>query len=223
MKFGPPIVTNGLILYLDAANRKSYRGTGNSWLDLSGNNRNGTLNNFGATPFNNINGGAITFDGTDDYVSGTLPSTSTWTINLWFYSTDITSKLVFYIFSGTLDVASGIGFGGTYVTETQNRWWWGDNFAYSNANMAITTNTWYNLTVTDNGSSNFNFYTNGVLSYGPVFISSRTLDTYNIGRRASSDAWYANGKMATTSVYNRVLSAAEVLQNYNATKTRFGL
>jgi hypothetical protein len=187
---------------------------------LSGNNRTGTLTN-GPT-FSSANGGSIVFDGVDDYVSGTLPSLSIYTIDLWFYSTDITSKLVFYIFSGTSSVATGIGFGGTYVTETNNRWYYADDIPISVSNMTITTNKWYNLTLADNGSNNFYFYTNGQYSNSSS-DTSRTLNTYNIGRRASDGAWNAKGNMAITRVYNRVLSASEILQNFNAQRGRFGI
>ena len=64
---GPKIVTNGLVLALDAADKNSYVGSGTTWKDLSGNSFNGTLTN-GPT-FSNTNGGAIVFDGTNDYVN----------------------------------------------------------------------------------------------------------------------------------------------------------
>jgi len=221
---GPKIVRDGLVLCLDAADRKSYAGSGNNWFDLSGNNRTGTLTPAVNGPtFSSSNGGSIVFDGSDDYVSGTLPSLSAYTIDLWFYSTDITSKLIFYIFSGTSSVATGIGFGGTYVTETNNRWYYADDVPMSNSNMTITTNKWYNLTLTDNGSNSFTFYTNGQLSWGSVPETSRGLNVYSIGRRASDGAWNAKGNMAITRVYNRVLSASEILQNFNAQRGRFGI
>jgi hypothetical protein len=62
---GPDLVQNGLVLALDAADKNSYRGTGTTWSDLSGNNNTGTLTN-GPT-FNGGNGGSIVFDGVDDY------------------------------------------------------------------------------------------------------------------------------------------------------------
>jgi hypothetical protein len=70
---GPDLVQDGLILALDAADKNSYKGTGTLWNDLSGNVNNGTLTN--GPSFNNSNGGTISFDGTDDYVSITNNST----------------------------------------------------------------------------------------------------------------------------------------------------
>jgi len=68
----PKIVTDGLVLALDAGNTKSYPGSGTTWFDRSGNARNGTLTN-GPT-FSSANGGSIVFDGVDDYVSCGNPS-----------------------------------------------------------------------------------------------------------------------------------------------------
>lgn len=71
--FSPRAVTNGLILSLDAANTRSYPGSGTVWTDLSRSGINGTLTN-GPT-FNTANGGNIVLDGTDDYVNCSNSST----------------------------------------------------------------------------------------------------------------------------------------------------
>lgn len=67
MYTGPNIVTDGLVLYLDAANTKSYPGSGTTWNDLSGNGNNGTLIN--GYIFNSIGNGNLVFDGSNDYVN----------------------------------------------------------------------------------------------------------------------------------------------------------
>ena len=86
---GPNVVTNGLVLALDAANTKSYVSGSTTWNDLSGNNNSGSLVN-GPT-FNSANLGSIVFDGVDDYIncgnSSTLNITETFTISLWINST----------------------------------------------------------------------------------------------------------------------------------------
>ena len=69
---GPRIVSNGLVLALDAADKNSYPGSGITWRDVSGNNNNGTLTN-GPT-FDSSNGGSIVFDGTNDFVTGSIGS-----------------------------------------------------------------------------------------------------------------------------------------------------
>ncbi len=87
-KIGPDINENGLVLSLDAANYKSYTGSGTTWRDLSGNSNNGTLTN-GPT-FNAANMGAIVFDGTDDKVTISMNSSfiygvSPFSLNAWIY------------------------------------------------------------------------------------------------------------------------------------------
>ena len=89
-KYSPQIVTSGLVLALDAANKVSYPGTGTTWYDLSGNGNTGTITN-GPT-FSNVNLGTIVFDGTNDYVS--IPSTSNFnngnniTVEAWVLCTN---------------------------------------------------------------------------------------------------------------------------------------
>jgi hypothetical protein len=82
---GPDLIQDGLVLCLDAANTKSYPGSGTSWVDLSGNGNNGTLTN-GPT-FSSTNGGNIFFDGTNDYVrvssTSIIPGSSSFTFNIW--------------------------------------------------------------------------------------------------------------------------------------------
>jgi hypothetical protein len=154
---GPKIITSGCVLSLDAADKLSYKGSGTTWTDLSGNNNTGTLTN--GPSFNAGNQGSIVFDGVDDYVSGTLPSLSDWTISIWYYSTDITTNSVYYPVSGTT-TAAGLGFGGTFDAGTQNRWYYFDGtniLTHVNPNIVI--NKWYNLVVTKNSTS-YNLYTN---------------------------------------------------------------
>ena len=127
------IVSNGLVLYLDAAIGNSYPEAGTTWIDLSGRGNTGTLIN-GPT-YSSANGRSIVFDGVNDYVSGSIPTIDTWTMSIWYLSTDITSQVVFYPFSCTTS-ATGLGFGGTADVTTNNRWWFfdGDN-VLSNSNI----------------------------------------------------------------------------------------
>ena len=120
---GPEIANDGLVLALDAANPRSYPGSGTTWTDLSGNGNNGTLVN--VPTYSNANGGSIVFDGVDDYVSGSISTINSWSMCLWYLSTDITSQVVFYPFSGTTS-ATGLGFGGTLNATTNNRWYFFD-------------------------------------------------------------------------------------------------
>lgn len=214
---GKKIVTDGLVLCVDAANKLSYPGSGTTWRDLSGNNNTGTLTN-GPT-FSAANLGYINFDGVDDYVSGTLPSLSNWTISIWYYSTDITTNSVYYPVGGTT-TATGLGFGGSFDASTQNRWYYFDGTSVlGHANPNIVINKWYNLVVTKNSTS-FNLYTNSFLSLSTTG-ANHTLTTYNLGRRADGQ-WYVKGRIACALFYNRAITSTEVLRNYNVTKGRFG-
>ena len=213
----PSIVLNGLVLYLDAANIKSYPGSGTTWTDLSGRGNTGTLTN-GPT-YSSANGGSLVFDGVDDYVSGSIPTINSWSMTLWYRSTDITSNPVFYPFSGT--PATGLGFGGTFGVTTNNRWYFLDGTnALSSANTAVTTNIWYYLVVTKS-STTYNLYTNGSLSLTTTGVDV-SLTQYNLGRRGDA-VWYSKGNIAQASIYNRALSAAEVSQNFNALRGRYGI
>lgn len=212
------IVRDGLVLLLDAAKKDSYPGSGTAWNDISGNGNNGTLIN-GPT-FNSSNNGSIVFDGVDDYATGLLSTLADWTISLWYQSADITSQLVFYPMS-TTNGANGIGFGGTFTSDTNNRWYFFDGTSVlSNANTAILVNIWYNLTVTKT-STTYNLYTNGVLSLNTSGINL-TSTQYTLGRRGNGQ-FPVKGSIGNASIYNRALTAAEVSQNYNALKGRYGL
>ena len=180
---------------------------------------NGTLTN-GPT-YSSANGGSLVFDGSNDYVSGSIPTLTNWSITLWYRSTDITSKQVFYPFSGQAG-ANGLGFGGTFDASTNNRWYFfdGTNSSFSNSNTAVTTNIWYYLVVTKS-STTYNLYTNGSLSLSTTG-SDLSLVQYNLGRRGDNQ-WYVNGQIAQASLYNRALSATEVSQNFNALRSRFGI
>jgi hypothetical protein len=217
--YSPKIITDGLVLYLDAANTRSYPGTGTTWSDLSRGGNNGSLIN-GPT-FNSGNGGSIVFDGTDDYVIGSIPTITNWTMCLWYLSTDITSRAVFYPFGGTSG-GNGLGFGGTFSIDTNNRWYFFDGSTIiSNILMSVVINKWYNLVVTKN-STTYNLYTNGQLSMNTTGVNL-TYTQYTLGKRGDVFGGYAKGNISNTSLYNRALSATEIQQNYNTTKTRFGL
>jgi hypothetical protein len=116
-------ITNGLILNLDAANTKSYPGSGTTWTDLSQYKSNGTLTN-GPT-FSSTNGGGITFDGTNDFVlltsgAALLTQTSNITMEIWFYKTGI--GLNYRLFYNGNSGANGYGFY-TGVCSTPTTLW----------------------------------------------------------------------------------------------------
>ena len=219
---GPNISENGLIFSLDAADRTSYPGSGTTWYDLVGNN-NGTLTN-GPT-FNSGNKGSIVFDGVDDYVE--VPNfniANTITVDVWVKKTSGNS------WQGWLGNWNTTGNGDSwlltqddsnrasfYIMHTNNV---GDNIVDTSG--IIVGNVWYNYT---------GIFTNSTLSLyknGSLVNSKSTLQ--NTIYQNSLKIWYGrfstfylNGQLSNGKVYNRALSATEIAQNFNNTKSRFGL
>ena len=217
--YSPKIITDSLVLYLDAANTRSYPTTGTIWSDLSRNNNNGTLIN-GPT-FNSSNGGSIVFDGSNDY--GVLPNlipsgASNNSVFITFKSTTTISTRQWLYYSG---IEAGFR---RYSLEIQDSRFTFSYFESAIKTTILTTNTWYCGCATYNGVSKvLTMYINGTQ------VSTSTINL-NIGVSSNDyfgsfrgTNFFLNGQIAQVSIYNRVLSAQEVLQNYNATKSRFGL
>jgi hypothetical protein len=216
---GPKIVTDGLVLALDAGSKKSYSGSGTTWSDLSGNGNNGTLTN-GPT-FNSGNGGSIVFDGVDDYTiipdSPALKLNGNFTIMLWHRAITKTNT-----FPGPLYKGNSAIVGGGYIlfyTSVNNGIMWikRDNIQLP---MTSAVNTyWSHITFTYDGT-NVRGYLNGVNSYTSSTVTYSTNNDNSsllLGRADQS----GNAAIGTIQMYNRALSAQEVLQNFNATKSRF--
>jgi hypothetical protein len=213
----PSIVTNGLVLCLDAGNRKSYPGTGTTWTDLSGAGNAATILNQGAdnagTIYSSTNGGYITFDGGDDRATSTLPALTSYTTSAWVRLRNFSSgeRQLF-------QTANGIG-----LSVLSNLFM----FYNGNVNSTIQTvvsNSWYNwvMTTTNTPSNSTKMFINNVAdgnfaNYGAITAGNITLAATNtIQRVLSCD-------IAIFSIYNRALSATEIAQNYNALKGRYGL
>jgi len=214
---GPRIVTSGLVLNLDAADRNSYVSGSTIWNDLSGNSNNGTLTN-GPT-FSSANGGAIVFDGVDDYVNLGRPAIldlTTLTLSAWVLTTANVNQIVIgksYLSSYYMNIAPNV---------KKFAFWTNANQLVSTTISAIGNPAWCNIVATINSTSK-NMYFNGIID------SSTTGETVGID---SNDVYIGNsqavsqpflGNIASVQIYNRALSAQEVAQNYNATKTRYGL
>lgn len=220
------IVTNGLVLYLDAANYLSYTSGSTVWRDLSSSNLSGSLIN-GPT-FSSGNAGSIVFDGVDDYVDlGTFNGLGSIdrTISVWFRvnsltggttriitfpvdntSTDTPAYTVGLSLFGNLEV----GIGGTPY----------DGYIL---NVSYTLGSWVNITSTIVGKT-ITIYKNTV-SQGSR-TSTGVVPTNPLGylgRYNGNYGQYLPGNIANAQIYNRALTPSEILQNYNAQKSRFGL
>lgn len=239
--YSPKIVSNGLVLYLDAANTKSYANQSTVWRDLTTNANNGTLTN-GAT-FSSDNGGAIVLDGTNDYVSindaTSLEPATAICLEVVFthsvlnaYNTVIckpfngppwSSPFLSYMlrlntagFGFPNHMEIGLNLDGTYRSVRHD-------FTYA-------LNQIYHVLFNYNTTGTTQYYVNGVLSTLSSSLTTATAIGYSTpplllgaGYGASPVGEFLTGKVFLTRIYNRTLSLNEVTQNYNATKTRFGL
>jgi Concanavalin A-like lectin/glucanases superfamily len=219
-----PIVTNGLVINLDAGFVPSYPTTGATWYDLSGYGNNATMYN--GLSYNS--GGWMDFDGADDYcsINYNSASMSSWntgqTISIWMYHNIPDGR------RNPWDQAYG-GYG-TWTHEQGGS----INYYYGNAGVnnqpytslasaSVTKNVWNHMCVT-RSTSTINWYKNGVLSStqnNPYGTLANTTANIRIGLGYTGTYW--QGRMAIIQAYNRPLTATEVLQNYNAQKARFGL
>ena len=220
------IVTNGLVLFLDANNTNSYPGSGTSWYDLSGNGNTGTLTN-GPT-FSAANGGCIVFDGVNDYVAGGNLGTfySQGTISYWMYSTAVENYRNPFTtnYNGVnvgirFEQSNGGGFG--VIIGNDAGTFAGVNYVPS---AILTVNSWYNVVLVWNTVTNIaTGYLNGDLKFnGSHTYWATTLPAIAIGNGFSSDRYF-KGNISSVGIYNRALTATEVLQNFNETRTKFGV
>ena len=226
-----PIITNGLVLYLDAANNKSYPEMGLNWYDLTSNSNNGTLTN-GPT-FNPINGGSIEFDGVNDYVdfsTTNLSGTGDITIDTFLKLDGAQSSyadIFDYSHAGPPSIGgfviqqnadAGVGSNNFYFA-----WWNGSGFDFSYFQVPLT-KTYFHLVITKSGGSVV-VYINGVSSFtgsGSSYLDG-TGRVMAIGANKAGYGRYIKGTIGEFRIYSKALSPSEVLQNYNAKKSGYGL
>ena len=216
-----PIYNNGLVLNLDAGNANSYPGTGTTWFDLASGN-NGTLVN-GPT-YDTTNGGSILFDGVNDRISTfptQFPNNGSKTIDVWFKTTSTVRQGL----CGTRDGSTGWVF--TINRTTSGRL----TYFHTGSGTAefaagITTNTWYNAVATHDSTTGLvKIYLNGSL-IGSANVGVIYSSTFNgvIGDEDSAvPSTPFKGNIPKVTIYNKVLTDTEILNNFNSTRGRFGL
>ena len=235
---GPNIVEDGLILAIDAANIKSYPGSGTTWTDLVGSN-DGTLTN-GPTFDSTEALGTITLDGSNDYIDFGNASVANFDHNdafsyeIWLRSTANTSKYIMgknessgnyrgveISYRGNTHVGK-LSFAIRNTNSTSNR------IVVSTVNNTYRGNNWHHIVGTYDGSgtaSGMNIIidtVNDTTTASTGDISGGITSTSNlcIGSR-NGDANYLPGTFGVFRIYAKELSSAEITQNYNATKSRF--
>ena len=221
ISYSPKIVTSGLVLCLDAANIKSYPGSGTTWFDLSGNGNNGPIVN-SPTFSNNV------FTFSNALQQGVnIPYKSEWRL--------IGSNTITYW-------ANGVGDSNRTVVGYEKGSWRGyqllsNGVAYSgsdgsndlNVSFTKASNDWVMLAwVIDRSAGFYYLYRNGILQTSsaithPDLSSSFSGGNLTIGSSAGSATRFYTGSISSVSFYTRALSAAEVQQNFNAIRGRYGI
>ena len=243
-RIGVNIVKDGLVLYLDAANSISYVSGSTTWNDLSRGGNNGTLVN-GPT-FNSGNGGSIVFDGADDY--STLGQNSGFNmaptnVSMLFWINGNYSNYYLGVFERTTVTGAGLD-----IPIPSNGWVQVGYISSGSTNYFVingiryvsnTSGTYsydYPLfrpiySAADNlfsspGAENFAFSLqsfSGGYSLGSYVWSDKNNRLLGRNQTGVGFSKYFSGSISTTTIYNRTLSVEEILQNYNTTKTRYGL
>ena len=235
---GPEVVNGGLVLCLDAANPKSYPGSGTAWTDMSGLGNNGTLVN-GPT-FDANNAGGIVFDGVNDYMTTTvLPSgTDLFTLSFWIYlNTNLTgnwggSNKSAIIFTGDnagtyefilLTIDGNVGPPYTIALSKYGQAKTG--LCQISQTNIMPIQRWHNLVLIRDGAASQQIYLNGsLLTTGNISDSMASAATMLSGGATQSGySGYLNGKFSNILKYNRALSASEIQQNFNALRGRYGI
>jgi hypothetical protein len=220
--FGRGIVRDGLVLDLDAGIPASYSGSGTTWNDLSGNSNTGTLTN-GPT-YSSANNGSIIFDGSDDYVALTGSTTvSQATFSVWLRRNGSQNSSAGILFSRS---ASASGFNFFPGTNNLGYHWNNAVSTYSyNSGLTVPDNAW-SMCVLSITSTTATFYlcqSSGITTATSTQAhASAIIDALTLGYDGFSTRYF-KGDIAQASIYNRALSAAEISQNFNALRNRFGL
>jgi hypothetical protein len=237
---GPSIITDGLVLYLDAGNTKSYISGSTTWNDISRVGNNGTLVN-GPT-FSSSYGGSIVFDGVDDLVNTSLSvqGITAFSTEVVFRTTTTYDTAQFYNCPSICGTAQGSGTSGDWLLAVKS----GSLVSYDeltggnnniSLNIYVSNNNWYYVQVTKTTDGIVTYYVNGtqILQLTGRTSALRTVSTgstiygtnWMVGSAFWTEAAYRNfsGSIAFNRFYNRALSAQEITQNFNATKGRFQL
>ena len=215
------IVTSGLQLNTDAGFVGSYPTTSSIWYDISGNANNGTLQN--NPTFTSANSGSFVFNGSNQ--TSTLASLNlqqNFTLAGWYKPSVLNGFAIF----GQGITAANQGLHIWYTSNTLIRFGMFGNDTDFTVSTPI--NNWYYIACTYNNSSPFTkqLYINGVAQTGNVVSGPAAYTgtgTFRLGATYSSGGAFGSGSFAGMTMYNRILSATEILQNFNATKGRYGL
>ena len=225
--YGPRVVTDGLVLALDAGDTNSYPGSGTTWTDLSGQGNNGTLVN-GPT-YSGSDGGYLSFDGVNDYVSTNYTATfQDFTLCAFVKANNPNGKTWEDIID-SYDIDSSDWCRITFRDGRPSLEIDANSVRSSVTSPTIATaDQWYHIVGVRSGTTGY-LYIDGILnkqnSVTGNVISADTDSQFFIGNisRPTSPGEGWNGNIAQASIYNRALTASEIQQNFNALRGRFGI
>ena len=223
---GPSGVSDGLVFKLDAANFRSYSGSGLT--------ANGLISGIGGTLVNGVgftssNNGSFFFDGTNDYIPigslGTFYNQGT--ISFWIKFQDVSSSIrnPFSTNHGTANNVNVLRFETAEVAGSLRVWLGNSSGTYSGLYYSnVSTNVWYNIVLSWNQSTTtVSGYYNGILDNSNSSWSNWPTSFANVGLGVGYLGRYFQGNIGSMQLYNRALSATEVMQNFNAMRERYNI
>jgi|TARA_B100000085_G_scaffold193860_1_gene177748 hypothetical protein len=226
----PSIITNNLLMHVDAGNSFSYSGSGTTWTDLSGNGNNITLSSSGISYNSTDGGGSIVFDGTNGQGTSSINITNMNTggsLEIWCKITDTSGYRHIGGWRGSTSQFYMLLLSGTGEMEARAKW---SSAAYtdivtSDYGTTFWANNWNHIVFTNTTNNSSRFYLNGsFVSASPSGVGSfPSNNLFELMKTANLSIATAAGRLSQVRVYSDTLSDSEVTQNYNATKSRFGL
>jgi len=218
MYTGPNIVTNGLVLALDAANPKSYISGSTTWNDLSGNGLNGSQSGSVFPSYNSSNNGNLVFTSNSPINIGnsSILNLTNLTLSVWYKTTTTSNQQLVaksYTTSYYLNVANN-----------SFSFWTNSSELMANGITTLCDGNWHNIVATMTGTTKTTYFDGSQVATGTGNIP--TTDAYNLVIGNQGNPNYSapfSGNISTVQIYNRALSSQEVLQNYNGQKSRFNL
>lgn len=228
----PYIVTSGQVVCLDPGNPRSYSGSGTNWIDASGGGYNATITN--GPSYSTDNGGIFNLDGVDDYFVLNQINSSTISVSMWLYLNAYPAGNTFKYYVPIRQGYSPVNYS-IYIDDYVLKSYMESSSGvsqYVSSNQTMPTSVWFNLTGIWNWTSNtITFYKDGTSIYSGSFSAgpytfNNTSQGYNftdISRNVINNNSFVSGKIGPITIYNKVLTLAEVQQNFNAYRGRYGI
>lgn len=215
VSYNSSIVTNGLVLCLDAGNPRSYPGSGTLWNDVSGTGTIGTLIN-GPT-YNSANLGSIVFDGIDDFVNSPATKTASCSFCCWAKTSSVATNPMLFN-AGPNGQGPDLFF---YNNKISWNVWDGDGSPFGTMPASVTDGNWHYYVVLNDSASTAKLYYDNVLLGSTTYRNASGNTNLTVGGNDAGYQWAGN--ISNFLMYNRVISVEEITQNFNALRGRYGI